>query len=137
MARERMALAAAHLSFAYAAPILKDVTLAIDQGWYGLVGANGAGKTTLLRLILGELSPDSGTLRIDPEGARVVLCAQQVDAMHDDIRALARDDGARRLRDDLALAPGDLERWPTLSPGERKRWQVGAALRRVYAATLN
>jgi ATP-binding cassette subfamily F protein uup len=30
----------------------------------GLVGANGAGKTTLLKLILGELAPDEGTVRV-------------------------------------------------------------------------
>src|SRR5262249_12561641 len=29
----------------------------------GIVGPNGAGKTTLLRLLLGELAPDSGSLR--------------------------------------------------------------------------
>jgi ATP-binding cassette subfamily F protein uup len=29
----------------------------------GLIGPNGAGKTTLLKLILGELTPDSGTVR--------------------------------------------------------------------------
>ena len=29
----------------------------------GLIGANGCGKTTLLRLILGELAPDSGSVR--------------------------------------------------------------------------
>lgn len=30
----------------------------------GLLGPNGAGKTTLLKLILGELAPDSGTVRL-------------------------------------------------------------------------
>ncbi|MGE5865349.1 MAG: ATP-binding cassette domain-containing protein [Rhizobacter sp.] len=29
----------------------------------GLIGPNGAGKTTLLKLILGELKPDSGSIR--------------------------------------------------------------------------
>jgi ATP-binding cassette subfamily F protein uup len=29
----------------------------------GLIGPNGSGKTTLLKLILGELAPDSGTVR--------------------------------------------------------------------------
>ncbi len=30
----------------------------------GLIGANGAGKTTLIRLILGELAPDEGRVRL-------------------------------------------------------------------------
>ncbi|WP_077034436.1 ATP-binding cassette domain-containing protein [Pelomonas sp. KK5] len=30
----------------------------------GLVGPNGAGKTTLLKMILGELAPDSGSVRL-------------------------------------------------------------------------
>jgi ABC transport system ATP-binding/permease protein len=30
----------------------------------GLIGPNGAGKTTLLRLILGELAPDEGSVRL-------------------------------------------------------------------------
>ena len=34
----------------------------------GLLGPNGAGKTTLLKLILGEIAPDSGTVR---QGSKV------------------------------------------------------------------
>ncbi len=44
--------------------ILKNFTATILRGdKIGLVGRNGAGKTTLLRTILGELAPDSGTVK--------------------------------------------------------------------------
>ncbi|MEN9912150.1 MAG: hypothetical protein RI956_594 [Pseudomonadota bacterium] len=44
--------------------ILKDFTTTILRGdKIGLIGRNGAGKTTLLRTILGELPPDSGTVK--------------------------------------------------------------------------
>jgi ATPase subunit of ABC transporter with duplicated ATPase domains len=120
------------LTFAYAdaAPILEDADLTLDDGWTGLVGENGAGKSTLLALAAGALTPVSGALRVEPAGARVVLCAQRVDEPGPDAAALAeRDDGeARRLRGALRLDPADLSRWATCSPGERKRWQLGAAL---------
>lgn len=44
--------------------IVDDFSATILRGdKIGLVGPNGAGKTTLLKLILGELQPDSGTVR--------------------------------------------------------------------------
>lgn len=45
--------------------VLKNVTTAIQRGdKIGIIGPNGAGKTTLLRTLLGELTPESGTVRL-------------------------------------------------------------------------
>ncbi|WP_113868886.1 ribosomal protection-like ABC-F family protein [Paraliobacillus ryukyuensis] len=45
--------------------IFTDVTLDIDyQDRVAIVGDNGTGKSTLLKLILGELTPDEGTVKI-------------------------------------------------------------------------
>ncbi|MDP2792670.1 MAG: ATP-binding cassette domain-containing protein [Sulfurisoma sp.] len=44
--------------------VVRDFSCRIQRGdKIGVIGPNGAGKTTLLRLILGELQPDSGTVR--------------------------------------------------------------------------
>ncbi len=50
----------------------------------GIVGRNGMGKTSLLRLLLGQLSPSSGTVRI---GERVMFnyADQHRVALHDDL----------------------------------------------------
>lgn len=45
--------------------VVRDFSATILRGdKVGLVGPNGAGKTTLLKLILGELAPDSGRVRL-------------------------------------------------------------------------
>ncbi|HEY6419771.1 MAG TPA: ATP-binding cassette domain-containing protein [Candidatus Binataceae bacterium] len=121
-----------NLSFAYAdsVPIVAGASFQLAPGWTGIVGPNGNGKTTLLRLIAGELEPSEGLVQFDPPAASMQLCPQTVEAMTPAIEAFsaATDGVARRLHGELRLEHADLSRWPTLSPGERKRWQVGAAL---------
>lgn len=44
---------------------LKDVSFSIRKGEiFGLLGPNGAGKTTMLNIILGLLTPDTGTVKV-------------------------------------------------------------------------
>ena len=61
----RIVIEADKLSFAYdGQPVVRDFSLTVMRGdRIGLLGPNGVGKTTLLRLLLGELEPDSGTVR--------------------------------------------------------------------------
>ncbi|MCM2353940.1 MAG: ATP-binding cassette domain-containing protein [Pseudobdellovibrio sp.] len=46
----------------------------------GLVGPNGAGKTTIFRLIMGEESPDQGTIS-KPERVRIGYFSQNIENM--------------------------------------------------------
>lgn len=41
------------------------ISLKLQKGVHGLLGANGAGKTTLMRMICGILKPTSGTISFD------------------------------------------------------------------------
>ncbi len=120
------------LSFEFSSgqPVLQDADFTLRPGWTGVVGANGSGKTTLLRLLAAELLPSGGSVAVHPPSAHVVLCPQLVENLTRDVVRLgtAETADAHRLRDRLCLDVGRLERWPQLSPGERRRWQVGGAL---------
>jgi ABC transport system ATP-binding/permease protein len=46
-------------------PVLSEFSTTILRGdKVGIIGPNGSGKTTLLRILLGELQPDSGRVRL-------------------------------------------------------------------------
>ena len=120
----------ASFSFSDNLPLLCDLEFTLRAGFTGLVGENGAGKSTLLGLVAGDLCLDSGQLRCDPPSLTKLICAQRIDHLPDNARGLAQsgEGKAVRLRARLRVSPADLDRWGTLSPGERKRWQIAGAL---------
>ena len=62
----KLVIDAAKLSKAFGATgIVKDFSLRIQRGErVALVGPNGVGKTTLLKMLIGEVAPDSGHVRL-------------------------------------------------------------------------
>src|SRR5665648_75364 len=45
--------------------IIRDISFSIKKGEiFGILGPNGAGKTTILRMLLDQIKPDSGTIKI-------------------------------------------------------------------------
>ena len=106
------------------------MTVHLGAGWTGVVGADGAGKTTLLQLFSGALAPSSGRVTHDPPDAVTAMVPQSVERLHGAIVDFAAswDAPAASARGRMGLDPADLDRWSTMSPGERKRWQVASAL---------
>ena len=62
----RKVIRARNISYAYGdEQVIRDFSIKIMRGdRIGLIGNNGVGKTTLLRLLLGELEPQSGTVKL-------------------------------------------------------------------------
>jgi ABC transport system ATP-binding/permease protein len=53
------------------APVVRDFSIRVMRGdRIGLIGPNGAGKTTMLRMLIGELTPDTGVVQ---HGANVQI----------------------------------------------------------------
>jgi ABC transport system ATP-binding/permease protein len=62
----RLVIEAEHVGYSYGEKmVLRDFSTAIQRGdKIGIVGPNGSGKTTLLRVLMGELQPSQGEVRL-------------------------------------------------------------------------
>jgi ATP-binding cassette subfamily F protein uup len=81
----RKVVEAKDVSFGYGGqPLVRDFSTTVMRGdRIGLIGPNGSGKTTLLKLLLGELAPQSGEVRL---GSNLQV------AYFDQYRATLRED---------------------------------------------
>ncbi|MFT5734831.1 MAG: ABC-2 type transport system ATP-binding protein [Planctomycetota bacterium] len=97
---------------------LGDLTVNIEPGITGLVGPNGAGKSTFMKVMVGELRPHRGRIRVlghKPFGSRPLyrrlgFCPQQ-DALYE------HQTGMEFVRDLLRLG-GESKRRATVMAGE-------------------
>lgn len=85
----RKVIEAKDVSFAYGErAIVRDFSTTILRGdRVGLIGPNGSGKTTLLRLLLGQLAPQAGTIKVGT-GLSVAYFDQQRATLREDWNAM-------------------------------------------------
>jgi lipopolysaccharide export system ATP-binding protein len=136
-------------------PAVAGVSLDVSPGEIvGLLGPNGAGKTTCFYMIVGLVTPDSGSVAIDdaditqagmPQRARMGLGYLPQEAsvfrklsVQDNLRAIletradlsadARETRLERLLNDLHIGHIRTSPGAALSGGERRRVEIARAL---------
>ena len=129
---------------------LNAFTATLAPGITGLVGPNGAGKTTLFKLLIGQLRPDQGAVRLlgedpwnnvrlmrrmgyCPESNRLYgwLTGEQFVTTLLRLDGMARRDATKAARvalDTVGLTPSKDRRLRTYSRGMRQRAKLAQAL---------
>lgn len=122
--------------------LLSDLTLSLGKRErVGIVGPNGCGKTTLLRVLLGELEPAGGSVRLG-KNTRIAYLDQSRSGLDDSATvfdSVAEGRSHIRLGDKDVSVHGYLERFmfpplaqkqkiATLSGGERARVALASLL---------
>jgi ATP-binding cassette subfamily F protein uup len=98
------------VSFSYGErPIVRDFSTSIMRGEkVGIIGPNGAGKTTLLRILLGQLQPQAGSVRL---GTNLQI------AYFDQLR--------QQLNDDASVQDNVADGYDTVQVGGSPRHVIG------------
>lgn len=122
-----------NVSFSYSAAsenIVSMLSLHFGKGWTGICGPNGSGKTTIAKLSTGILVPSKGFISGLESISSAIYCAQETEYPPENSEEFlfSKSNRAGELRSLLCIRNDWIDRWDTLSHGERKRFQTGAAL---------
>jgi ATP-binding cassette subfamily F protein 3 len=109
--------------------LFENASLQVHAGQrLGVIGANGSGKTSLFSMILGELEPDGGELRINPADEIAHVAQESPNQMKSALDFVL--DGDHELREiQAAIAIKDTSK---KAPGE-----VGSSLQGLYEKLEN
>jgi ATP-binding cassette ChvD family protein len=123
--------------------LIENLTFSLPRGGIvGIVGPNGAGKTTLFRMIVGQETPDSGTLKIGStvqvayvdqsretlDGSKTVF--EEISGGEDKLLFGKREVNARAYAAGFNFKGGDQQkRVKDLSGGERNRLHLAKLLK--------
>jgi len=123
--------------------LIEDLSFSLPKaGIVGVIGANGAGKTTLFRMIVGDETPDSGSLRVGEtvdlayvdqsrdalDGSRTVW--EEISGGLDEIDVGSMRMSSRAYASGFNFKGSDQQRKvDTLSGGERNRLHLAKLLK--------
>jgi ATP-binding cassette subfamily B protein len=161
----RLELSHVTLSFGRGRPVIDDISFAVNAGEsLAIVGPSGSGKSTIADLLLRQLDPDAGIVRLDGHDLRdlrltdvrqhIAVVEQEPCLLHASIieniryaQPAATDEDVRRAVRQAALEPfiNSLpeglntivgERGTALSAGERQRLAIARAFLRNPAVLI-
>jgi ABC-2 type transport system ATP-binding protein len=129
---------------------VNDVSLRVPAGVTGLLGPNGAGKSTLLKMMVGQLRPSKGSVKVlgeavwgnralmrrigycpEHEGTYEDLTGLEMVTMLTELHGFGRDDArarADKMFDIVDLAEAKERRLGEYSKGMRQRAKLAQAL---------
>jgi ABC-2 type transport system ATP-binding protein len=107
--KTELAISLSHVSKRYRHFTLSDISLDFPRGTVaGLIGPNGAGKSTTMRIMMGLVTPDTGSVTVlgQPISSRHASVKQEIGYYSEDMRLYKRETIGWHLQFVRSVFPG-------------------------------